>query len=51
MERVLEAEPLVVGAGEVEREADGVNTKHLGVFLEVLKESQSIKDVVLEYQR
>ena len=39
MDRVLEAAPLTIGAGEVK--SDRVNTKHTGVFMEVLKDVQS----------
>ena len=53
MDRVLEVTPLAVGAGAVE--ADGVNVKHLGVFVGVLKykemEEVRVTDKVVEYCR
>ena len=43
MERLIDSAPLVVGAGAVE--AYVVNVKRLEVFMEVLKERRSFKEV------
>ena len=43
VERLLKAELLAVGSGEVE--VDVVNTKHMGVFVDVLKDRRRFKDL------